>query len=171
MYRELITSAAFRMARVEHHLKFGVAQVNGLAVLEDLVNTDGPELISGRVSEAIDLATAFEGRFVTGSRVHLGSGILLDLCHGGHVIIVRLHRQQDFNVLHLETELLDAGLDQWRGIAEAGIDEDVALFAGDEVAGEVLGADVVEVAGDLEGSDGTLPVFGIFGEDECAERG
>ena len=66
--------------------------------------------------------------------------------------------QQDLDVAHLEAERLDGFLDQGDGPLEAAVDEDVPLGSGDQVAGQVLRADVVDVADDLVGRERLVPV-------------
>jgi hypothetical protein len=57
---------------------------------------------------------------------------------------------------------------------EVGVDEDVALWSGDEVRGEIAAADVVEVVGDAKGRERSGPVGVVVSaggsDDKCKEE-
>jgi len=76
----------------------------------------------------------------------------------GVVVEVGVADEQDLHVAQMEAELGNTPLNKRRRHGEAGVDEDVALRRDDEVGGEVLAADVVEVVGDAEGRDGGGPL-------------
>jgi hypothetical protein len=57
----------------------------------------------------------------------------------------------------IEPELRDAGHDHRRRRVIAAIEHDVALGAGQEKRGDVVGTDVIEVAGNAKRFDGFLP--------------
>ena len=76
----------------------------------------------------------------------------------GVVVEVGVADEQDLDVAEVEAELRDAFLDQRRRGCQAGVDQDVAGRRDDEIGGEVLAADVVEVVGDAEGCDRGGPV-------------
>src|SRR5437870_2588245 len=73
------------------------------------------------------------------------------------MIVMRLGIQKDLHVLDVEAELVDALHDQRRRARIAAIDEDVTLRTGDQESGDVVGADVIEVAGNAERRDRFLP--------------
>jgi hypothetical protein len=59
--------------------------------------------------------------------------------------------EQDFRVLQFETQGFHAALDERRGSFEACVDENIALRRRDEVAGQVVSADVIYVSDDAMG--------------------
>ena len=66
------------------------------------------------------------------------------------MIAVRVADENDFRVAVFEAELLDALLDERQILFEVGVDQDVALRRVDQVDGQIGGADIVEIAGDLK---------------------
>ena len=69
-----------------------------------------------------------------------------------------------FVSLNLKPSVLDRFLDLRRRGFEIAVDEDVALRRGDQVGGQVLAADVVEIAGDAEWREGRGPLRRVGGE-------
>ena len=65
--------------------------------------------------------------------------------------------KQDLDVADVETELFDTFADERRRGRQAGVYEDVPGWRDDQVGAEVLAADVVQVVGDAERSDGRGP--------------
>ena len=112
--------------------------------------------LNGRTIVGI-IAAGGEG---VGARVagpQLGARRLLEHRQPAPVIGVRLRVQEHFDVLDVEAELRDARHDHLRGGGIAGVEHDVALGPGDEEGGDIVRADVVEVAGDAERFGGRLP--------------
>jgi hypothetical protein len=72
--------------------------------------------------------------------------------------------EKDLRVFVSETKRLNGLLDLRRRRFKVGIDEDVALGRDDEVRGEILRTDVIEVAGNSEGREGLDPGRVRFGE-------
>ena len=62
------------------------------------------------------------------------------------MIEVAVRRGEDLHVAHLEAQLFHARLDVRRRFREARINKDVPLRRGDEVRGQVVTADPVDVA-------------------------
>ena len=70
---------------------------------------------------------------------------------------VRLRVQEHFDVLDVEAELGDAGHDHRRGGGIAAIEHDVPCGTGDEEGGDIVRADVIQIAGDAERLNRLLP--------------
>jgi hypothetical protein len=66
---------------------------------------------------------------------------------------VRVTDEQDFDIREMKAKPLDTVADQRDGTFEVRVDENVARGRHNEVRGEVLAADVVEVVGDTERGD------------------
>ena len=86
------------------------------------------------------------------------------------MVVVAVADEQDLDVAEVEAEGFNALLDEGRAGFEVAVDEDVALGRDDEIGGEVLAADVIEVAGDAEGREGLGPGGGLEGL-LCGESG
>src|SRR5262249_13719790 len=87
-----------------------------------------------------------------------------------YVVRVGMARQQDLNVGHLEAERLDRFLNQGDRALKAAVDEDMPLGSGDEIGGQVLGTDVVNVADDLVSRKGLVPIALALSEGGRGER-
>ena len=81
----------------------------------------------------------------------LCAGFLEDLGATGAVVIVGMADEQDFDLTPFEAELFYAGADLGRRGGQIAVDENEAHIRGDEVAGQVAAADVIEISGDAEG--------------------
>src|ERR1700722_1488822 len=66
------------------------------------------------------------------------------------MIAVRVADEDNFGVAVFEPELLDALLNDGQILFEIGVDQDVAPRCVDQVDGQIRGADVVEIPGDLK---------------------
>src|SRR4051812_36755931 len=75
------------------------------------------------------------------------------------MVEVRLGVEEDLHVADVEAELRDARLDQPRGAGVATVDEDVPLRTRDEKGRDVVGTDVIEIAGDAEWFYRLLPAI------------
>jgi hypothetical protein len=126
----------------------------------------------GAASGANDLGVAIHDHV-------FGVGVVKDLGGACHVVEVGLAVEEDLDVGVLEAELLDAGADLRGGAGKVGVDENVALGRGDEVAGKVAAANIVEMVGDLEGWERGGPVGVLLrgqgcgngeGEDEAKQK-
>ena len=116
------------------------------------------------VQDAIDFR-AWPSRRCALDRGHVGvhhhqprAGVGLDETDTLVVIAMRMADQEDFRVGVLEAEALDALADCRHILLEVAVDQDVALRCRDEIRGEVRRPDVVEVAGNLEARDGSMPI-------------
>ena len=63
---------------------------------------------------------------------------------------MRLRIEEQLHVTDVEAELPDARDDHRRGARVATVDQDMTLWPGDQERRDIIGADVVEVAGDPE---------------------
>ena len=122
------------------------AELDLVAVLQNAVDLAGLPA-AGRV-EVLALAARGDHLVVAAHHVDLGAGQLLQQGVAGDVVGVGVAGQQDLDVGHLEAERLDGLADQGNGPLEAAVDQDVPLGRGDQVAGQILRADVVDVADD-----------------------
>lgn len=149
------------MARSGNDRKFRTAEGNLVVVLQAPVDLDRRETITAFEDAVVEFAAVFEDRGVGDSGVHLGAAHSLDGGEADGMVEVGLHREQDFGVFQLETEFAGA-FDHLRdGAFEAGVDDDMSLGRGDEVAAEVGGADVMKVACDRMRREGLLPVVAL----------
>ena len=73
------------------------------------------------------------------------------------MVEVTVADEEDLRVGVFEAEGFDRLFDLWWRGLKVGVDEDVALRGNDEVGGEILRADVVKIANDLEGREGLDP--------------
>ena len=87
----------------------------------------------------------------------------------GHVIAVRVRREQDLDVVELEAELLDALPDLGDGLGKPGVDENVAGIGRDEVRRQIVGPDPIDVADQLERRERLRPI-GVLGGGGAATR-
>jgi hypothetical protein len=74
--------------------------------------------------------------------------------------------QEDLDILEFETQGFYVFADHGVGAGQAGIDQDIACGGGYEIAGQVIGPNVIEVAGDTKGGK-ILDPFRL----EVGERG
>ena len=74
----------------------------------------------------------------------------VDLRAARAVIVVPVADEQDLRVGKVKAKCLDALFDLRGRRVEIAVDEDVALWRGDQVGGQILAADVVEIARDVE---------------------
>jgi hypothetical protein len=70
--------------------------------------------------------------------------------HGTQVVVVRLRGKQQFNITQAKTKCFNISLDLCGRRSQSGVDEDVALAGGDEVAAQVVGAYVIQIACNAE---------------------
>lgn len=114
---------------------------------------------------------------------YFGAGELLDLGHGGGVIPVGQHGEQDADIVkiivEIKTQGFDVVADHGRGVGQDGIDEDVAFVGGSEKYAQIQGTDAIERADDAEGRERRDSAFRGIGlgvdsateEDQCAGHG
>src|SRR5215471_4469577 len=67
--------------------------------------------------------------------------------------------QEDLDVIELEPELLYACPDERHILLEIAVDQDVTLRRGDQIIGETLAADIVDIPGDFERRKRFRPVI------------
>jgi len=137
------------------------AELDAVAILEAAIDMERFEAGGGVIAETeVGFAAGFEEVGVGLGDHDLGVGEALELGEAGDVIEMAVGGGEDFDVRELEAELLDARLDLGDGFGEACVDEDMALRSGDEVGGQIPGADPVDVGDDAEGRKGFDP-FGV----------
>src|SRR5262249_18836069 len=111
-----------------------VAESYRVAVVEHAV--DRARLPARPVVEVLTFAPRGDHPVVASHHVDLrarhfaGQGVACD------VVVVCVTGEQDLDVTHLEPERLDRRADQWDGVLEPGVDQDVTLGGRDQVAGE-----------------------------------
>src|SRR5262249_58499576 len=111
-----------------------------VAVLQDAIHRAGDPAVGG--VQVLTLAARGDDLVVAAHDVNLGPGQLLQPRVPRDVVLVGVAGQQDLDVGHLEAERLDRALDQGHRAVKTAVDEDVPLGGGDQVRGQVLGADV-----------------------------
>src|SRR6185295_18480893 len=75
------------------------------------------------------------------------------------MIVVAVGGRDDFRISQLEAKLLDTRLDLLRGVANAGVDQDISLWSDDEIGRQVVAADPVDVPDDPERREWARPLF------------
>ncbi len=91
------------------------------------------------------------------AHVHSRATLFLEAGDVSDMVAVTMGGGDDLDVADLEAELLDAGLHQVVRSIDTGVDQDVAFICGDEIGGKIVGADVVDVADDLEAGERRHP--------------
>src|SRR6266536_199916 len=79
-------------------------------------------------------------------------------------------RQQNLDIGHLEAERLDRFLNQGNRAVKAAIDENMPLGSRYEIGGQILGADVVNVADDLVRVEWRVPLEGALSNGGQGQR-
>ena len=74
------------------------------------------------------------------------------------VIGMGMAREQNFDVGELKAKRLDICTDDGNGPFEAGIDQNVAVGSGDQIARKPFGADVVEMIGNAMRRKWVIPI-------------
>jgi hypothetical protein len=116
----------------------------------------------GRFKEDHDGVVAAGGDDIS-ARVagpQLGAGCLLKCRQSTRVVGVRVRIQEHRDVPDVEAERRDARHNHRRGAGITAVEHDVARGPGDEEGRDVVGADLVEIAGDAERFGGQLPAAG-----------
>ena len=98
-----------------------------------------------------------------------GAGFPLNLPHGGGVVVVGVADQNDFGVVILEAQLVDAVPNQREILGKIRVDEDVPFRGFDEINSKIRRADVIEVASDFEPRKFAMPV-GILSKGQRARK-
>ena len=109
-----------------------------------------PYRLPAERAESRVVVPALERLGITPHGHHLGARRALHRRVPFDVIEVRVARQHDFDLGHFEAELLDAPRDPVVHLVHAGVDQNVSLWCGDQIRGDVRRADVVNVADDAE---------------------
>ncbi len=139
--------SAERMAGRPDHLDRGPSERDVISALQDPAHLDrllAPGLVGRQV-----VAADKRGDLRLECR-HRRSRDAANGLHRLHVVEVRVGDQHQLDVPRLETELDDVGEHDGRHLLRAGVEQDVALRGGDQDRRDVVGADVVDVAHDLE---------------------
>jgi hypothetical protein len=100
------------------------------------------------------------GRDVLLHHHEAGTGKFLRQSAPGGMVVVSVADEDDLDIRELPAQLGDAPLNQRDRFGIIGIDEDVALRSGDEIRREIVGSDVVEIAGDAKGWRRLIPLRG-----------
>src|SRR5687768_7868137 len=83
------------------------ADADDVSVFDPAVDSDGRKE-AGAGKQIVPLATTLKERRVSLRREHPCPGQLLELSERGHVVEVRLRRQQELDILELEAKRADA---------------------------------------------------------------
>src|SRR5262249_16310067 len=75
------------------------------------------------------------------------------------MIAMAMRRGDDLDVTDPKTELLDVVFDQRIRTFDARVDQNQTLPGVDQVAAQIIGADIVEIADDLEARERLLPIL------------
>ncbi len=86
------------------------------------------------------------------------SGQLLDRRASRAVVPMRVADEENLNVAELKSQFFDAVANQRDGGFETAVDEDVALRRGNQVGGEALAPDVVDISDDAIRRERVCPV-------------
>ncbi len=144
------------------------AELDFIAVFENSVDLAGLPAVD-RI-EILAFAARGNDAVVAAHHVDLGSRLLLQEGVAGDVVGVGVAGQQDLDVGHLvEAERLHGFGDQGDGALEAAVDQDVPIGRGDQVAGQILRADIVDVVDDAMRGKGLKPVDLADGGDRHGE--
>jgi hypothetical protein len=137
----------------------GAAEFDRVAVVEDA------SYFGGGVKHGFLMA---EGKVCAASGLDVGdvgvhdhvfsAGFALDAGAAGAVVEVGVVDEENPDVVIVKAELLYTGANLGRGGGEVAVDENVALWRGDEETGEIAAADVVEIGGDAAGRNDRGPV-------------
>src|SRR5262249_57507821 len=87
-----------------------------------------------------------------------GGGEWVEWGEGGEVVEGGVRGCRDLRVARLEAKLFNAGFDLLCGVADARVDQNVPRRRRDEIRGQVVAADPVDVADHPEGRKGFRPV-------------
>ena len=137
----------------------GAAERDRVAVLEGAIDLDRVELRARSAAEPEITATAgLQQILVALVDQYLRAGHPLQLGQARDMIVMTMRRGENLRVGDLEPELGGAGGDLLRGVAHPRVDQDVALRRDDEVGGQVVAADPVDVADDAERREGPRPL-------------
>ncbi len=128
------------MARREMRHQLRAAQRDRVAIVQHPIHMRAGTPGSG----------ALLGRDVGVHHHQLRAGFLLDHARSFVVIAVRVADENDFRIAVFESELLDAFLDDRQILLEIGVDQNVAARRVDQVDGQICGAYVVQIAGNLK---------------------
>ena len=96
------------------------------------------------------IVAAFEQRLVALAGDELRAGLLLDLGKAAGVIEMRMRVEDDLDVGDLEAELRDVVLDHAGRLRQRRVHQDQALRRLDDIDGNAVGADIIDVADQLE---------------------
>ena len=148
--------AAARVAGRQTGDQRDAAELDFVAILQNAVDLARVPA-AGRV-QVLALAARGDDLVVAAHDIDLGAGQLLQQRVARDVVRVGMARQQDLDIGHLEAERLDRFLNQGNRALKAAVDEDVPLGSGDEIGGQILGADVVDIADDLVRRERLVPI-------------
>ena len=115
-------------------------------------------------------SAALDLRGVALHHFELRAGLLLELRESAGVVVVRVRIEQDLHVLRVEPELADVGDDLRRRFLESAVEHDVSFRGRDEKRGDLVGADVIEVADHTKRLDRLVPLRHGGGQQKRTER-
>ncbi len=122
---------------------------NLISVVQDSIDLRRGIAILG-VLEVL-LPAGFDDRHVAVHHHVLGAGLSLHLGTAGVMIPVRVTDQQDMDVSESVAEFLDTVADLRDRDVEVGIDKYVACGCNDQVGGQILAANIVEIGDNAKG--------------------
>ena len=76
----------------------------------------------------------------------------------GGMVVMRVADENDFDVGKVKAEFFNAALNDGYGFFVVGIEQNEARRCGDQIGGQKVGADIIDVAGDAEGRQWLIPV-------------
>ena len=150
---------AFCMAGRKVSGEHDIAEPDFISVMQNAVYFRRLEQSLGR-SAVLKVASAaiFDDGHIAIHHHVLCAGELLDERAARAVIEMRVADQQNLDIAEVKSQALDILLDRGHGAFEIAIDENVALRRRDQVGGQVLAADVVNVGDDLVRRERSGPV-------------
>ena len=125
----------------------GFTEGYGFEIFEDAVDLYRGEP-AGPAEEVIRFAPGIQEFGFLFECPHFCSGLFTDYGQPAGVIAVGMGIEQDFGVLVLEPEGLDALPDRRYGVFKSGIDQNISLGSDDEETRKVVLAHVIYVADD-----------------------
>ena len=149
----------------------GPPERDGVAVLERAVDFHGLEAGPRRVAEAeVQPAAGLEQFLVLFRDDKPCAGHAFQLRHARDVVEVAVRGGQDLRVSKVEPESFHTCLDLLRRVTNTGVDQDVSLWRGDQIRGQIVRTYPVEVPDDTKRREGAGPIRVALGEAWRGER-
>ena len=151
--------AAFGVARGEVRDEHGATEAHFISIVKHAVDLGGLVQTGARVPVLkVGFAAGFDDGYVCIHDHVLRAGLFFDGGAGSVMVPMCVADEKNFCVLELESELLNACLDQGHIGFQIAVDQNVALRCGDQIIRQSFAADVVEVTSDAKWREWFGPV-------------